>query len=281
MKICNSILILVFGLAVSSILSADGELVAEINRRTYNVKDFKSIINRTRADLEIRLGEDWKIEAAGNKRGVQNLKIFNRNGVLIIRPKLGVFPVGRIIYMPVLITVCIPRRDLESVTVTGFGNANIIGDLRSDKTDLKTTARGSITAAGDVEYLTLRGSASGSITFTGHCQELDVNLSSSGDANLKIHTNSLKAKVGSSGSIYIRGDARNSEIELTSRGSFAGCNFSSDYANVIISASGDAELRIENEVQARLTAQGNLYYWGNPQIGEIMTSGRGRLKSRE
>ena len=63
MKINNLIVVLVFGMAVSSILSADGELAAEYSRKTYDVKNFNSITNRTRADLEIRLGEDWKIEA--------------------------------------------------------------------------------------------------------------------------------------------------------------------------------------------------------------------------
>jgi hypothetical protein len=280
MKIHSSVLVLVFGLAVLSILSADGELKAEEYRRTYDVKDFKSIVNRTTADLEIRLGEDWNIEAVGNKRGIQNLKMFNRNGELIIRSKPGFFLCGRIIYRPVLITVCMPRRDLESVMVTGFGNADIIGDLRSDRTVLRTTARGSITAGGDVEYLTLRSSASGSITFAGYCRELELNLSSSGDAKIEIHADRLKAKTSASGNIYISGEARNSQIRLTSRGRFVGSDFSSDYANVGISASGDAELRIENEVQANLTARGNLYYWGDPQIGEIQTSGRGRLVSR-
>lgn len=281
MKISKSALMLIFGLTVLSILSVYSESVTEKNSKIFDVRDFTSIINRTRADLVIHLGKDWKVEAQGNKRGVQNLKIFNRNGELVIRSKLSIFLFGRIIYRPVLISIYMPQWDLEALTVTGLGDANIIGDLRSKNTTLKTTARGSISAVGNVERLTLLSSASGGIAFTGHSQVLDVKLSASGDTNLKVQTDNIKAKISSSGSIYISGEARNSEIQLTARGNFVGRDFSSDYANIRISGSGDAELRIESEMDVRLTAQGNLYYWGNPQAGETILTGRGRLEGRE
>jgi hypothetical protein len=281
MNVKISMIILVFGLAVTSLLSADEAAAVGKNSRTFNVRDFNSIKNRTGADLEIRLGEDWKIEAAGNRRGVRNLRIFKRDGELIIGSRFSIFLTGRIIYRPVHITICMPESDIESVTATGSGNANIIGNLQSDKTNLKTTARGSITAAGNVEYLTLKSSASGNITFEGNSRELEVTVSASGDANLKIQTDMLIAKISSSGSIYISGKARNSDIHITARGSFFGSDFSSDYADVRISASGDAELRIEEEVQSRLSARGSLYYWGNPEITGIRTSGKGGLVSME
>ena len=161
------------------------------------------------------------------------------------------------------------------------GDATIIGDLQSDETFLKTAARGSITATGDVDYLTLRSSASGDITFAGNSREVDVALSASGDANLEIDTDTLSAKASASGNIYIKGRARDSNIRLTARGEFKGKEFTTDHADVRISASGDVELGIENEVEARLTASGNLYYWGNPEIGKIRTSGRGGLESKE
>ena len=129
MKIFKLGLMLVFWLIVPSILSVYSESVNEKNSRIFNVRDFTSIINKTRADLEIHLGKDWRVEALGNEQGVQNLKIFNRNGQLIIRPKLSIFLFVRIIYRPVLISIYMPRSDLEALTVTGLGDANIIGDL--------------------------------------------------------------------------------------------------------------------------------------------------------
>jgi hypothetical protein len=274
------IIILVFSVAVSSMLSAHDEVEAENGMRAFNVKNFTSIRNRTGADIEIRLGEDWKIEASGNRRGVRNLRIFKRDGELIIGSRFGFLFYGRIIYKPVLITICMPGHDLESVRVMASGDATIIGNLQSDETFLKTAARGSIIATGDVDYLTLRSSASGDITFAGNCREVDVALSASGDANLEINTDILRAKASASGSLYVDGQARDSEIRLTASGQFMGKNFTTDDADVRISASGDAELRIENGVDARLSAGGNLYYWGTPQIGKIRTTGRGGLESR-
>ncbi|MBI9098199.1 MAG: DUF2807 domain-containing protein [Spirochaetaceae bacterium] len=256
-----------------------GSLFAEGQRdspksQEFNVSDFHSIKNSISADLEIYLGEQQRIEAFGKRSAIKRLKIYVQNGELIIRRKWSLLPMP---LRDIKIRIAMEGYDILSLGLSSSGNAEIIGQIKAEKTEFKTSSSGSITAGGDVEYLSASISSSGNIDFTGVNRELDLRISSSGDMRISTQAIKIKAVSSSSGNLMIEGAAIEAEIKLSSNGDFLGKDFIVEEADVILSSSGNAELSILKELNAKLSSSGNLLYRGSPHLGSISTTSSGKI----
>jgi len=275
MKISTRIIILLLTLFISANLLAKGQ--GEINKGSadFKEKDFHSIRNTLSADLEIRISENWSVEAIGDEKSLRQLRIYKRNGVLVIRRKFSINPF--ISFQSVQIKISMPGTELKALTLSSSGNAEILGQLNTEETKLSTSSRGSITAEGDVEYLNVRSSSSGNISFSGNCRQMNIRLSSSGDTRIQANILNLEATISGSGNIYIDGGAVETTLKISSSGEFYGENFITEAAEVTLSSSGNVEMTIMKNLDARLSGSGNLNYKGNPTIGNIRESGSGRI----
>lgn len=262
-----------------AMLYATGQNGVNENRRTFDVDEFHSISNSLPADLIIRLGESQNVIAEGEPGQLDQLKVYVKNGELIISRKWSLFNLTSL--KGVRFAISLESRDLRGLSLSSSGNAEIQGDLKAEKTVLKTSSRGSITARGDVEYLQISSSSSGDIFFAGVNRELKVRLSSSGEANLDITAMSLEASLSSSGNLNIEGESVETELRLSSGGEFVGPDFVTEKADITISSSANAELTVLKELSASLSSGGDLYYRGNPELRSIRNSGSGEIIKRD
>lgn len=260
-------------------LCASGQNGIKGNVKTFEVNDFRSIRNSVPAELVIRLGERQSVVATGEKDQLDQLKVYVKNGELIITRKWRLFTYKSL--KGVQLSISMESRDLKELSLSSSGGAEILGDLKADKTVLKTSSSGSIAARGDVEYLQISSSSSGDISFAGVSRELKVRLSSSGEANLDITAMVLEATLSSSGNVNIEGQAVETELRLSSGGEFVGPGFVTEIADITISSSANAELTVLKELNASLSSGGDLYYRGNPELGSIRNSGSGEIRKMD
>jgi hypothetical protein len=105
---------------------------------------------------------------------------------------------------------------------------------------------------------------------------LDVDVSGSGDIDVaSVHLTTLETRISGSGGVTIRGDADEHEARVSGSGELNAHDLTSQRAHVTISGSGSAMLRVEREIDGRISGSGSIVYSGNPST-TIRTSGSGR-----
>ncbi|MBB6479893.1 head GIN domain-containing protein [Spirochaeta isovalerica] len=279
MKIVIKGLVIIAFLAAGMSLFSSGQYDMDPNERIFDVGDFHSISNSIPADLVIRLNESRRVEARGDKGQLDQLKVYVRNGELIIRRKIRFFSLKRL--RGVQFTISMPGSEIRSLNLSSSGNAEVLGDLKALKTQLRTSSSGSIKAQGDVEYLQITSSSSGDISYSGVNREMNIWLSASGEADVDVRAMKVEASISSSGNIYITGEAVETELRLSSGGEFIGPGFITENADITISSSANAELTILKKLEASLSSGGNLYYRGNPVMESIRTSSSGEIIKKD
>ena len=105
---------------------------------------------------------------------------------------------------------------------------------------------------------------------------LDLDVSGSGDiivASASLST--LETRISGSGGVAIRGEAAEHEARISGSGDLQARDLTSQRAHVTISGSGSAMVRVEREIDGRISGSGSIVYSGNPRTA-IRTSGSGR-----
>lgn len=128
-------------------------------------------------------------------------------------------------------------------------------------TGLFTTSTGDITVTDKfdkVALLTLSVDGTGNIQFEGSADQIDLLIDGSGDIDLKGATDFLNARLSSTGDLHAFG-LNSTVVELVS------------------TSTGDAEIRVEEELTVTMTSTGDVKYKGYPQITSRI-SGTGDLK---
>ncbi len=127
-------------------------------------------------------------------------------------------------------------------------------------TGLHTTSTGDIQVQDHfnrVELLDLSVQGTGKIQHQGDAQQIDLTINGTGDVTLVGETDFLNARLNSTGSLAAF-DLSTQEVVLVSRGT------------------GDAEIRVAQRLEVRMTSTGDVMYKGNPQIISTI-SGTGDL----
>jgi Putative auto-transporter adhesin, head GIN domain len=109
--------------------------------------------------------------------------------------------------------------------------------------------------------------------------QFDVLLSGSGDIKLFIETNVLNTKISGSGDIEIKGNANNFNAIISGSGDIAASEMITQNADVSISGSATVHVNCIENLKARVSGSGEVFYAGNPKIKDIKVSGSGDIKS--
>jgi hypothetical protein len=105
---------------------------------------------------------------------------------------------------------------------------------------------------------------------------LRIQISSSGGVAIQtLSAGWLEVQITSSGSLKLSGSVERQEVRLTSSGSYSAGSLESRTANVRVSSSGSATLRVSDSLEASLTSSGGVRYYGNPPRvkAEVTSSG--------
>lgn len=123
---------------------------------------------------------------------------------------------------------------------------------------------------------------SGSGTITGesiiNADSLDLKLSGSGGMDLNLKANALRTEIPGSGTIQLRGAADDQIADISGSGKIAGYGLATKRSEITISGSGAVEANVSDEIVARISGSGTVYYRGHPEKISQDISGSGVVR---
>ncbi|WP_104735937.1 head GIN domain-containing protein [Hanstruepera ponticola] len=239
----NKILFTVFLLSAISFscaqswkkVSGNGN-VTTINRTT---SDYDAISCAGSFDYILVSGTEGQLKIEGEENLLKHVITEVKNGKLVVKTERGI---NLKTSMGKTITVTIPFRDINAVSLSGSG------DLWTEDT-ISTTS-------------------------------LDVSLAGSGDMKLDIKATSVESSIAGSGDIDLKGKTTNLEVSIAGSGDYSGFGLEADNTEVSISGSGNAEVVSNLSLKARVSGSGDIEYKGNPDKEDTKVSGSGSVSSR-
>ncbi len=106
-------------------------------------------------------------------------------------------------------------------------------------------------------------------------------LSGAGQVTLNgLQVGLLDSILSGAGDVQVAGTADQVKLLLSGAGSFNGTNLKTNKAAVEISGMGDAIVRVEAELAAKITGAGSIKYFGQPRV-EQTVNGAGSVKPAE
>jgi hypothetical protein len=125
-----------------------------------------------------------------------------------------------------------------------------------------------------LESLTLNGSGNISSSSTLHGMDLEIDLNGSGDINLGVDAENVESKINGSGNINLKGSAKNQHIQINGSGNVEASDFASGDVRVTINGSGDCKVMATSALKVVIRGSGNVYYKGSPDVStEVKGSG--------
>lgn len=105
-------------------------------------------------------------------------------------------------------------------------------------------------------------------------------LAGSGDIKLKVDVNSVESSLAGSGDIALSGRANSTKCSIAGSGDIDAYDLSTNDADVRISGSGGVKISVKENLIARISGSGNVYYKGDPKKQDIKVSGSGNVSSK-
>ncbi len=111
--------------------------------------------------------------------------------------------------------------------------------------------------------------------------EIELKAQEGGRIKAGIDVDFARIKAVTGGMVEASGMAKKQTINLNTGGMFRGQELKTEKSSVKISAGGEAELHASAEVEIDVTAGGDVYVYGNPQVVEKNTFAGGRVHFRD
>ncbi|NVO18122.1 MAG: DUF2807 domain-containing protein [Bacteroidetes bacterium] len=125
-----------------------------------------------------------------------------------------------------------------------------------------------------IESLTLNGSGNFSSENMLKGGDVDLDLNGSGDFNLQLEAENVVGHINGSGNIILKGSSRNERMQINGSGDVDAAEFASGQVKVTINGSGDCKVLATNSLDVVVRGSGNVYYKGSPDVTtEIKGSG--------
>lgn len=227
------------GLVIFFILISGISFGQSKSEETRNVGDFDKVVFGIPGELIINFGPGHRIILEGPESVLDDIETKVTDEKLFIlmdrwRPSMNV---GRVV-------VRITMPEIELLSVSGSGKAQIADPVISDDLSLIVSGSGKLSA--------------------GHVEADDLNCVISG-----------------SGDIFVEdgGSVDDAEIVISGSGNFSGESMEIDDLTVSVSGSGSCRCRVSDSLEALISGSGNVTYSGNPSI-DARVSGSGRVVAR-
>jgi hypothetical protein len=224
-------------LLIAMILSCSAALSQ--TKETRDVKDFTKVSFGVAGNLFIKIGPQFNLVIEGDKNILEKIETEVSGGRLIIKKENW-----KMSFNDEKITVNITMPELEGLSVSGSGKAQIMDPVEADNLNLGVSGSGKL------------------ITSNLNVDNLDCGISGSGDIIL-----------GSGGSID------NGDISISGSGGFSGEEIEIDHLEISVSGSGNCICKVGDSLEASVSGSGNVTYIGNPKV-DARVSGSGHVRSR-
>jgi hypothetical protein len=104
------------------------------------------------------------------------------------------------------------------------------------------------------------------------CDELYLFSSSAGNISLNLQTDYLYTNLSSAGNASLSGTASVHDAIISSAGGLHAFNLITDTTTILLSSAGNAEVYVNDLLNATLSSAGSLFYKGNPLIQATVAS---------
>ena len=103
----------------------------------------------------------------------------------------------------------------------------------------------------------------------------------SGDAVVSaIKSENLNVTLNGSGNLNTDGSVKRQSVTINGSGTYNGANLNSQQAKVVCSGSGDATVKVSEDLKVTINGSGDVSYIGSPSISEKIILGSGTLHQR-
>jgi carbon monoxide dehydrogenase subunit G len=230
-------LIFVASVSLLTIISASF-IYGQSSKETRDVSGFTKVSFGVPGNLYIRFGSEFKVVLEGDKDFISEIETEVSSGRLVIKKDSWTNFNNK----KVIVNITMPS--IESLGVSGSGQAEVVDALKAGSLKLNVSGSGRLT----INDLT--------------ADDINCSVSGSGDIILKGSGSVEKADIGISGS-----------------GDYSGESLITNTADISISGSGTCLCNVTGSLEAHVSGSGNVTYLGNPKV-DARVSGSGRVRSR-
>lgn len=225
-------------LILLTVLLLTYEVTLAQNRETRDVPTFTEINLRSGGKVYLTQGNTQKVELRGDRDVLDKIETDVRGGKLSIRHRSS----GSWFNWSGNgdFEVYITVRDIEGLSVSGSGR--IIGENKFSVKDL------------------------------------DLSVSGSGKMDIEASARDVEMSVSGSGKILVAGTAERAYSTISGSGRIKAEDLRAESYKVRISGSGSCEIYAKEEIDARISGSGSVYYRGDPPKVNSSTSGSGRIR---
>lgn len=242
MKLFKNYLALLAFLIASSQMDASSALTTVVNSKkvtadeTRNVSGFTGISSAGSYNVIITMGNSEGLKLEGNAEQIAEIETVVEDGILKIRNKKRTGSWNN--NWNEKVNVYVTAKSLKSITLSGSGDMDVKGVVKS--TDVSTI------------------------------------LSGSGSISLALDVTNYAATISGSGEIRASGKADNAKINVNGSGDFEGNGLSTNITSAKVSGSGNISINADKALEAAMSGSGNIRYSGGASV-RSMKSGSGRI----
>lgn len=131
----------------------------------------------------------------------------------------------------------------------------------------------------DIEAVTLAGSGDVYSEDVIKADNFKTALAGSGDIKLEVDANNVSAAISGSGDIDLQGNTNSVTVSIAGSGDIDAYELVSNNADIKISGSGGVKITVKDNLEARISGSGNIYYKGNPKKQNVKVNGSGNISS--
>jgi len=132
----------------------------------------------------------------------------------------------------------------------------------------------------DIDEVSLAGSGDVYSEDVIKANSFKTALAGSGDIKLKVDASDIVSKIAGSGDIALIGNTNTLSCSIAGSGDIQAYELISNDASVNIAGSGGVKLNVKDNLKARISGSGNIYYKGNPKKQDVKVNGSGNVSSR-
>lgn len=265
----------ILSLCIAILLTATG-LNAQ-NRETRNVSTFTKIAFRTPGTAYVKQGSPQKVEIEGSSEILEKIKTKVEDGKLSIGPEesWSNWSWGSEDKVTVYITVA----SIEGLSVSGSGNLIVETKVNAGDLNLNVSGSGSLKIDAQANNVTANVSGSGDMELRGIYKSFSSDISGSGEIVMNTTiAGTADFEISGSGKVLAKGSAQEVKTEISGSGKVMAADLEAAKCNVRISGSGGVEINVKDELDARISGSGSVYYKGDPKRVNADASGSGKVK---
>jgi hypothetical protein len=107
---------------------------------------------------------------------------------------------------------------------------------------------------------------------------IDLDISGSGNLEMELNAEDVDISISGSGSVALNGSGGKADVSISGSGKIRAEEFEVSTFIASISGSGTCYITANDEIDARISGSGSVYYRGNPDKVSAHASGSGKVK---